>query len=176
MAEEKEKKDKPAVKADKPAAKAKKSEPKARQVTTGKRFTGEYQPSAQAKQMGKLKAEAKRRVMNELKEEFLNTLITIKDHKTGKTSKISALDAGLKKIVATYINNPDKMLRVLELISKYERDDILDTIKVKESKEKLGENENSYNDSFIQALNAKADDVWEEENKNIKECKNNDGI
>ena len=73
-------------------------------------FTSEYQPTPEAKSLGKKRAQAARRVMEELKKEFLQTsIIMVND---GKKEEINALEAGIKKIVHTYINKPDKMLRV----------------------------------------------------------------
>lgn len=124
------------------------------------RFTSENQPSPEAKSLGKQRAKARAKVMEELKKEFLATSIIMVNN--GKKEEITALDAGIKKIVHTYINKPDKMLKVLELISKFERDDTLDALKIQESKEKRGQYDEQFNDSFIDALNAKAEEIWKE--------------
>jgi hypothetical protein len=141
--------------------------PKGKRVpnSEGTQFTSENQPSPEAKVEGRRKALAKRQVIEVLKEAFLNELVPL--NVGGKIKQITALEAGILKIVRTYINRPDDMIKALTLIQNFERNYKMDSFRIKEAEEKKGNYETEFNDSFLQALNAQASDVWEDENEDI---------
>lgn len=124
------------------------------------KFSSEYQPSTEAKVEGRRKALAKRQVMEVLKETFLNETVPL--NVNGKIEEITALEAGILKIVRTYINRPDDMMKALEVIERFERNHKMDNFRIREAEEKKGNYETEFNDSFIQALNAQAEDVWDD--------------
>ena len=124
------------------------------------RFSSEYQPSPEAKAEGRRKALAKKQVMEVLKETFLNETVPL--NVNGKIEEITCLEAGILKIVRTYINRPDDMMKALELIGRFERNHKMDNFRIREAEEKKGNYETEFNDSFIQALNAQAGDVWDD--------------
>ena len=124
------------------------------------RFSSEYQPSPEAKAEGRRKALAKKQVMEVLKETFLNETVPL--NVNGKIEEITALEAGILKIVRTYINRPDDMMKALEVIERFERNHKMDNFRIREAEEKKGNYETEFNDSFIQALNAQAGDVWDD--------------
>lgn len=128
----------------------------------GTQFTSNNQPSPEAKIAGKQKALAKRQVLSVLKEAFLNETVPL--YVEGKIEKITALEAGILKIVRTYINQPDKMLRVLDLIGEHERNTRMDDFRIQEAEEKKGNFDTNYNDSFIQAITDQTEDVWKNDN------------
>lgn len=136
--------------------------PKGKRVpnSEGTQFSSEYQPSPEAKAEGRRKALAKRQVMEVLKETFLNETVPL--NVNGKIEEITALEAGILKIVRTYINRPDDMMKALEVIERFERNHKMDNFRIREAEEKKGNYETEFNDSFIQALNAQAGDVWDD--------------
>ena len=123
-------------------------------------FSSENQPSPEAKAEGRRKALAKRQVIDVLKETFLNETVPL--NVNGKIEEITCLEAGILKIVRTYINKPDDMMKALEVIERFERNNKMDNFRIREAEEKKGNYETEFNDSFIQALNAQAGDVWDD--------------
>lgn len=123
-------------------------------------FTSENQPTPEAKAEGRRKALARRQVIEVLKEAFLNEAVPL--NVDGKIEHITALEAGILKIVRTYINRPDDMMKALQLIYSYERNDKMDNFRIREAEEKKGNYEAEFNDTFIQALNTQAEDIWKE--------------
>lgn len=150
----------------------KKSEPKTKKTKTGMpahlegkavKFSSENQPSPEAKAEGRRKALAKRQVLDVLKEAFLNEMVPL--NVGGKIEEITALEAGILKIVRTYINRPDDMIKALTLINTFERNHKMDNFRIREAEEKKGNYETEFNDSFLQALNAQAGEVWDDVEK-----------
>ena len=139
---------------------AKKKKGKRVPNSEGTQFSSTYQPTPEAKAEGRRKALAKRQVIEVLKETFLNETVPL--NVNGKIEEITALEAGILKIVRTYINRPDDMMRALNLINNFERNCKMDNFRIREAEEKKGNYETEFNDSFIQALNAQAGDVWDD--------------
>ena len=123
-------------------------------------FSKDNQPSPEAKAEGRRKALAKRQVIDVLKEAFINELVPL--NVGGKIENITALEAGIMKIVRTYINRPDDMIKALTIINNFERNDKMDNFRIKDAEEKKGNYETEFNDSFLQALNSQAEDVWKD--------------
>lgn len=123
-------------------------------------FSADNQPSPEAKAEGRRKALAKRQVIDVLKETFLNETVPL--NVGGKIEQITCLEAGILKIVRTYINKPDDMIKVLSLINNFERNHKMDNFRIREAEEKKGNYETEFNDSFLQALNAQAGEVWDD--------------
>ena len=140
----------------------KETKPKGKRVpnSEGTQFTSERQPSPEAKLLGRQKALAKRQVLDVLKETFLNETVPL--NVNGKIEQITCLEAGILKIVRTYINRPDDMMRALEVLERFERNSKMDSFRIREAEEKKGNYETEFNDSFLQALNAQAGDVWDD--------------
>ena len=54
------------------------------------------------------------------------------------------------------------MMRALEVLERFERNSKMDSFRIREAEEKKGNYETEFNDSFLQALNAQAGDVWDD--------------
>lgn len=129
-------------------------------------FSSENQPSPEAKAEGKRKALAQRQVMDLLKETFLSETVPL--NVNGKIEEITCLEAGILKIVRTYINKPDDMMKALMVLERYERNSKMDNFRIREAEEKKGNYETEFNDTFIHALNAQAEEVWDDVEEEIE--------
>lgn len=133
----------------------------------GKKFSKTNQPSGKAKSAGKAKAKAKKKVLELVCEEFINTKIqTIITDKKGKTTKkkLSAFQCAVQKLIKSSTSDPDVFIKVLKMISDFEMN--TERLAFEKDKEafKNGEGDPDETDtSFIEALEAKTEDIWIDE-------------
>ena len=140
---------------------AKKKEQPKQLVGKGKKFSSEYQPSPEAKSAGLARAKAKNIVLNTIIQEVTENMTEIKVK--GKKQKVSTLEALIKKMLVLSASDDKALLRVMNMLLEYESRNTAIEQRQEEFSRKNGETENEeFNDSFIQALNSQADEVWSE--------------
>lgn len=128
----------------------------------GKKFTSEYQPTPEAKKAGLARAKAKNIVLNAIIQEVTENMTEIKIK--GKKQKVSTLEALIKKMLMLSANDDKALLRVMNMLLEYESRNTVVEQRQEEFNRRTGESESQeFNDSFIEALNAQAGDVWNEE-------------
>lgn len=128
----------------------------------GKKFTSEYQPTPEAKKLGLARAKAKNIVLNTLINEVTQNIteVTIK----GKKHKISTLEALIKKLLAVSSKDNKVLIRVMNLLLEYESRNTAIEQRAEEFERKNATREDDdFNDSFIEALNAQTADIWKED-------------
>lgn len=127
-------------------------------IGKGKKFTSEYQPTPEAKRMGLARAKAKNIVLNSIISEVTQNIteVTIK----GKKHKVTTLEALIKKMIMLSSKDDKILIRVMNMILEYESRNTSLEQRQEEFNRRNGETNEEFNDSFIQALNAQAEDVW----------------
>lgn len=132
-------------------------------------FTSKNQPPGSAKSKGMLKAKAKRKVLELVCEEFINTQIqTILTDKNGKVTKkkVSAFQCAVQKLIKSSTSDPDVFIKVLKMISDFEMNtERLEFEKHKEAVKNGDDDEDDTDNSFIEALNASTEEIWGEDEK-----------
>lgn len=130
----------------------------------GKKFSKTNQPSGKAKSQGMLKAKAKRKVLELVCEEFINTQIqTIITDKKGKTTKkkLSAFQCAVQKLIKSSTTDPEVFIKVLKMISDFEMNTERLAFEKQKEAVKNGETDEAGTDSsFIEALEAKTEEIW----------------
>lgn len=127
----------------------------------GKQFTSEYQPSPEAKSLGWKKAKAKNIVLGAILKEVTESMTDIKVK--GETLSVSTLEALIKKMVAFSAKDNKALLRVMNMLLEYESRNTVVVQRQNEFEQKNGQSgDESFNDSFIQALNAQTEDIWKD--------------
>lgn len=133
---------------------AKKNPPK------GKEFSKDYQPSPEAKSLGWQKRKARNLVLSAILKEVTESMTDIKVK--GKTLSVSTLEALIKKMVAYSAKDDKALLRVMNMLLEYEsRNTVVEQRQNEFERRNGGDEDNDFNDSFIQALNAQVPEIWE---------------
>lgn len=127
----------------------------------GKKFTSEYQPTPEAKKAGLMRAKAKNIVLNAIIQEVTENITEIKIK--GKKQKVSTLEALIKKMLMLSAKDDKALLRVMNMLLEYESRNTAIEQRQEEFSRRVGtEEDQDFNDSFIQALNAQTGDVWDD--------------
>lgn len=135
-----------------------------------KKFSATQQPSGKAKSAGKARAKAKKKVLELICEEFINTQIeTILKDKDGKETsrkKLSAFQCAVQKLIKSSTTDPEVFLKVVKMISDFEMNtERLEFDKHKEAVKNGDDDEDDTDNSFIEALNASTEEIWGEDEK-----------
>lgn len=125
----------------------------------GKLYSKDYQPSPEAKSLGWQKKKARNLVLGAILKEVTESMTDIKVK--GETLSVSTLEALIKKMIAFSAKDDKALLRVMNMLLEYESRNTVIEQRQEEFERKNGNNEDSnFNDSFINALNAQVDEIW----------------
>lgn len=126
----------------------------------GKEFSKDYQPSPEAKSLGWQKKKARNLVLGAILKEVTESMTDIKVK--GETLSVSTLEALIKKMIAFSSKDNKALLRVINMLLEYESRNTAIVQRQDEFERKNGNDEDeNFNDSFIQALNAQTLDIWD---------------
>lgn len=138
----------------------KRTETKDKKVN-GKLFTSEYQPSGEAKSLGWSKRKAKNIVLETILKEVTENMVDIKIK--GETLSVPTLVALIKKMVMTANKDDKALMRVINMLLEYESRNTAIEQRQEEFERKNGDDsDEAFNDSFIEALNGKVEEIWKE--------------
>lgn len=106
-----------------------------------------------------LKAKAKNIVLQTIIKEVAESMTEIKVK--GELQTVSMLEALVKKMIALASKDDKALLRVINMVLEYESRNAVLTQRQEIIDRRNGDNDDeTFNDSFIQALNAQAGEVW----------------
>ena len=126
----------------------------------GKLFTSEYQPSPEAKSLGWKRAKAKNIVLETILKEVTENMVDIKIK--GETLSVPTLVALIKKMIVTANKDDKALVRVINMLLEYESRQAVVEQRQEEFDRRHGdESDEAFNDSFIQALEGKVEDIWQ---------------
>lgn len=125
----------------------------------GWEFTSEYQPSGEAKSLGWQRKKARNIVLGAILKEVTENMVDIKVK--GETLTVPTLIALIKKMLATANKDEKALMRVINMLLEYESRNTAIEQRQEEFERKNGDDsDEAFNDSFIDALNGKVDEIW----------------
>lgn len=138
------------------------SENAEKKVPVGKRFSKANQPTGKAKSNGKKKAKAKKLLLEALAMRFASKYINFT--KNGRKSKMRAFPLAMDNLISASVKDPEIFLKVLKLMSDFEQNALVMEFNRENAKRKYSELEDDdFDTTFIDALNAKTEEVWADE-------------
>lgn len=131
-------------------------------LSKGKRYSKDYQPSPEAKKAGHARAKQKNIVLNSILREITENLTKIKIN--GKFKNVTTLEALIKKMISLASKNDKDLIKIMNLLLEYESRNTAIEQRAEEFERKNATSEDDdFNDSFIEALKAQTADVWKED-------------
>lgn len=128
-------------------------------IPQGKQFTSEYQPSPEAKSLGKKRAKAKNLVLGTILKEMTENMVDVKIK--GETLSVPTLVALVKKMIANANKDDKALMRLMNMLLEYESRNTAIEQRQEEFERRNGDNSDEvFNDSFIEALNGKVEEIW----------------
>lgn len=126
-----------------------------------KMFSSEYQPTGEAKSLGWQKRKARNIVLGAILKEVTENMVDIKVK--GETLTVPTLIALIKKMLATANKDEKALMRVINMLLEYESRNTAIEQRQEEFERKNGDDsDEAFNDSFIEALNGKVEEIWKE--------------
>ena len=126
-----------------------------------KPFSTENQPSPEAKSLGWKKRKARNIVLETILKEVTENMVDIKIK--GETLSVPTLVALIKKMVMTANKDDKALMRVINMLLEYESRNTAIEQRQEEFERRHGDDsDEEFNDSFINALNSKVEEIWKE--------------